>query len=117
MEDASLMTLVRIGTTELLSKWSDPLMCVQATMTMNSESRRYWGKLTLENERLVFRGFGLHNSVACEHVIPLSRVIEMLMPLGKGEAASAPGSRAGAPVPFIVRHETDRGEEASYFYS
>ena len=117
MKDTPLMTLARVSTTELVSRWSGRPLGIRATMTRKSAAQRYWGTLTIEGRHLVFRGRGLKDSAHCEHVIPFLSVIEMLMPMGWHETAPAPSAGAPATAPFVVRYQTESGEEASYFYT
>ncbi len=101
---------------ELLSEWSNVSPWVKAHISTRYPPHRYEGDLAIEGEYLVFRGRDIKEGQDFEELIPLDSIVDVFFDFDKHlEGNTDPSFGIGGPVPFVVRYQSQTGEQTTYF--
>lgn len=101
---------------QLLLEWSSVPQWVKAHVSTKCPPHRYEGDLSIEGQCLVFRGRDIKEGRDFEEVIPFDRIIEVFLAFDERLHGSIDLSFGiGGPAPFIVRYQSEDGEQTAYF--
>ncbi len=101
---------------QLLLEWSSVPQWVRAHVSTRYPTHRYEGDLAIEVECLVFRGRDVKEGKDLQEIIPLDSIIEVFLDCDEHLKGSIdPSFGIGGPVPFIIRYQSEGGEQVAYF--
>ena len=101
---------------QLLSEWSNVPQWVKVHISTRYPPHRYEGDLAIEGDYLVFRGRDIKKGKDYEELIPLDSIVDVFFDFDKHlKGNTDPSFGIGGPVPFVVRYQSQAGEQTAYF--
>ena len=101
---------------ELLFEWYHVPAWIKAHVSARCPPHRYVGELSLEDEKMVFRGRDIKESKGCRLEIPLASVTRVAFGFSEQLKANFdPTFGTGGPVPFAVWYRDGSQEHTLYF--
>ena len=99
-----------------MAEWSSVPKWVKAHISTRCPPHRYEGDIVIEGESLIFRGHDIKEGKDFEEEIPLDSIIEVFLDCDEHLKGSIDLSFGiGGPVPFVVRYQSQAGEQTTYF--
>jgi len=101
---------------QLLLEWSNVPQWVSSHISTRCPPHRYEGGFAIEGGCLVFRGRDVKEGKDFEELIPLGKITEVSLGFDEHLSGSIdPSFGIGGPIPFIIRSQSNGGEQTAYF--